>query len=229
MVVKWLGKWHPQARIALMFVLAFLVLQLCYLFMVLTIPTTLNSGFATFLLIFTPMWFLTATLSMFYLLYNAYSLQNRASQRHNYTETRNLIMAWLGPLLLSVLIFIWFFTPLVETVFKIRREWNFEQSRAEMVDICDTVLAEGPRSTALVNDAQVGVFALVRISLRNEGREVWFDVGDSSGEVGYICVTDDTEPLRNTDLYTFEQVDDRFYFYLERTSSRIERQLDEDE
>ncbi|PJF37596.1 MAG: hypothetical protein CUN55_21265, partial [Phototrophicales bacterium] len=104
-----LGNWHPQARIAMLFVLAFFALQVCYLIMVLTIPTTLNSGFATFLLIFTPIWFLTATIATFYLLYNALSLQNRANQRHNYTETRNLVVAWLGPLLLSLLIFIWFF------------------------------------------------------------------------------------------------------------------------
>lgn len=229
MIMQWLGKWHPQARIAVMFVLAFFVLQVCYLLMVVTIPTTLNTGFATFLLIFTPMWFFMATISTMYLLYNAYSLQNKAAQRVNYTEPRNLVVAWLGPIMLSFLIFIWFFTPLVETVYEWRRDRNFEQSRAEMLTICETVLEEGPRSNELRDIAEVGVFTLVRVSLRNEGQEVWFDVGDNSGEVGYVCLAEGAAPLRDDDTYTFERMDDRFYFYLERDESRLERQLDEED
>lgn len=229
MIVQWLGQWHPQARIAAMFVAVFFILQICYLGMVLTIPTTLNSGFATFLLIFTPIWFLTATLATFYLLYNAYSLQNRANQRVNYTNQRSLIMAWVGPLLLSALIYLWFFTPLVQTVFEVRRMWNFERSRDDMIGICDTVLDEGPRSDALDDTLEVGVFTLVRVSLRNDGQEVWFDVGDSSGEVGYVCVADGAAALEDNDTYTFEKVDERFYFYLEREASRIERQQGDNE
>lgn len=229
MIIQWLGKWHPQARIAVMFVFAFFVLQVCYLLMVLTIPTTLNTGFATFLLIFTPMWFFMATLSTMYLLYNAYSLQHRASQRVNYTAPRNLVVAWLGPLALSGLIFMWFFTPLVETVYEWRRAQNFERSRDDMLAICEAVLEEGPRSEELRDDADVGVFTLVRVSLRNEGQEVWFDVGDNNGEVGYVCLAEGSAPLRDNDTYTFEYMDDRFYFYLERNESRLERQLDEDE
>lgn len=228
-MIKWLGNWHPQARIAMLFVLAFFALQVCYLIMVLTIPTTLNSGFATFLLIFTPIWFLTATIATFYLLYNALSLQNRANQRHNYTETRNLVVAWLGPLLLSLLIFIWFFTPLVSTVFEIRRDWNFQRSRDEMLNICDTVLDEGARSDILSEYTDVGVFTLVRVSLRNNGQEVWFDVGDTSGEIGYICLATEETTLQDNETYTFERVDERFYFYRERDNVRLERQQNDDE
>lgn len=227
MLVRWLSKWHPQARLAVMFLLVFLGLQVCYIGLVLTIPTTLNSGFATLLLVFTPMWFLMATLATMYLLWNAYSLQNRYWQRPNYTTPRNLVVVWLGPLGLAALIFIWFFTPLVETVFEIRRDMNFDRSRDEMIMICDAVFEDGSRSEYLRDNIEVGVFTLVRVSLRNDEQQVWFDVGDASGEVGYICLQDGASPPEDNEIYTFEQVDDQFYFYLERDESRIERQQQE--
>lgn len=227
-MLRWLSKWHPQARLGILFVAFFLFLQMCYLLSILAIPTAINPGAATVLLIFPPMWLLTATIATGYLIYNASRLNVQYNRRVNYTAQRNLFVAWSAPLLMAVLIFVMFFTPLVEEAFRYRREANFNASRDEMLAICEEILEEGSRSDAIRSNTVVGVFTQVRISLRADESQVWFDVGDVSGEVGYICIQPGASALQDDERYEYERKDDRFYFFLEREEARRER-LNEEE
>jgi signal transduction histidine kinase len=224
-MLNWLAKWHPQARLAVMFVLVFLVLQGCYLLVVLTLPTALTPNAATALLVALPMWVLTAGVATLYLFYNAFRLLRQYQRRYRYAPRRNLVVAWVAPFAMLGLIFVVTSTPFIESVFEWRRDRSFDASREDMVEICDAVLRQGAGSPLIRTNAQVGVFSQVRISLRNE-TQVWFDVGDTSGEVGYICLSPDTDPPQDDDIYDYDDQDERFIFFRERDDARRERMND---
>lgn len=227
-MLRQLAKWHPQARLAAMFVGVFILMQCCYAAVVLTLPTSLNTWAATAVLVFLPMWVLLAGISVFYLFFNAFGLQRRYWRRYKYAHPRNLIVAWVAPFVMMALIAMVTSTPLISELAELRRDRDFNRSRASMVILCDRILSEGPTSSSIQSLADVGVFSRVRISLRNNGSQVWFDVGDNSGEVGYICVRDGAAPPTSDDTYEIEQKDVRFYFFLERDEARRERQNGDD-
>lgn len=221
-MLKWLAKWHPQARLAVLFVFVFLFLQGCYISVVLTLPSALTPNAATALLVALPMWVLTAGVAMLYLFYNAFRLLRQFQRRYNYAPRRNLIVAWVAPFVMLGLIFVVTGTPFIEQIFEWRRDRSFNASRGDMLRVCDTVLEDGPRSPLIRTNAKVGVFTQVRISLRHE-TQVWFDVGDASGEVGYICLAPNTSAPSNDDTYVYEPEDERFVFFRERDDVRRER------
>lgn len=226
-MLKWLAKWHPMARLPILFVLAFVWLQGCYIVIVLTLPTTFNTTAATALLVFLPMWTLTAGISTAFLFYNAFRLSRMFQRRYKYAPVRNLVVAWLAPFLLIGIIAVVTTPVYVRSLFEYRRDLSFNASRDEMLVVCDDIIADGPGSSLIRSNTEVGIFSNVRISLRNEN-QVWFDVGDDTGEFGYVCVTADAEPLADDDTYIIESRDERFYFFRERDEARIERLNEED-
>lgn len=221
-MLKLLAKWHPQARLAVMFIMVFVVLQVCYIFFVATLPSALTPNAATALLVALPMWVLTAGIATIYLFYNAFRLLRQFQRRYRYAPRRNLVVVWVAPFVMIGMIIMVTGTPYIETIFEWRRERSFNASRADMLDICERVLATGPSSSLIRSNAEVGVFTQVRISLRDE-TQVWFDVGDSRREVGYICLEADAPIPETNDVYEFERQDERFVFFSELESVSRER------
>jgi hypothetical protein len=211
-MIKRFGQaWHPLARLNLLVCGFFVGLQLCAIVTLLTIPTSIDARVAQFLLAVDGMWCLTSTVSILWLSWNAFQLSKTAAGRYHYTPRRNLIVAWVAPVVLVALIYAW--RPLNLYFIDYRLSRDFDHSRTAMLDACDQILAEGLDSPLIRDNVELGAFSRVNILLRDG--VVWFDVGDNLRAYGYVCVPPGGSLPAYTEDYDFERLDSRIYRFSE--------------
>lgn len=199
------ARWHPLIRLNVMIIGFFGLTQFCLIvLLVLFIPPVIDARTASFLFSAPSIWCMMSAFGLLYLSWNAF----RMSKYH--PTLRQLGLIWVGPVLMMVLVWIWF--PTFRAALNWRADWDFQHSRSALLSACDRILEDGIDSNLLGTNESIGRFNRVDISLHDAA--VWFDVGDVGGEVGYVCITVGADAPVD-DRYRFRRKDDRFFYFQE--------------
>lgn len=212
LISRLLKAWHPLTLVNLAFLFFLILAQLGLIITLMLIPSSVAPVVGNVLIVYPWVWLLAALFSLLLLFWNALRVNIRYHQLVDYTDTRNLVAVWAAPIIVMILMAVWL--PLLEVVLDARTDWDFQRSRDEMLAVCDQVLAEGYGAAAIGDEQEIGVFNHAEVRLRRDGR-VWIEIGEARGEIGYVCIPADGAPPEDTERYTFERKDDRFYFYEE--------------
>lgn len=205
---------NPLTRLNLMVLIFLFSIQVCFVVSILFIvPSTLNQILAQALFWGPQLWCFASAIATLFLFWNAFRLYTQYRLRYKFTTPTNLALAFAAPAMLFVMVCVWL--PVWSAVIDIRVNWDFERSRDDMVAICDEILAEGSQSDKIDTDAEVGRYSHVNVTLREDGR-VYFDVGDESREVGYVCLPEGGDPPVDNNEYNFDEKDERFYYFEEK-------------
>lgn len=213
-IVSKLGaSWHPLARLNLFISLFFFIFFGCTAISLLLMPGTIDTRIAQILLAIGWVWWITIFFSTVWVFWNALSLSISAYQsRHiNPIRPRHLYRAWLAPIILILLIFMW--QPLVGSITRYRSQKSFDESRSDFLIVCDRVLDEGLSSASIRDDIELGVFKNVDVLYQDN--IVFFNIGDNLRTYGYACIEEGRYVPNKNDIYEFDKIDSRFYSFSE--------------
>ncbi len=217
---------HPLTRLNLLALIILLSMQICIVVSIIfLVPSTLSPLLAQAVLLVPTLWCLVAVAVTLFLFWNAYRLYIRYQQRYQYTTPTNLALAGMAPVMLFTMVCVW--VPMITAVFEIRLNWDFSRSRDEMVAICDEILEEGIESDKIDDDADVGRYS--RVNIRLEDGYVWFDIGDETRSVGYLCRAKGADAPQENDEYEFSKKDDRFYLFQQKQDEEDDDDNDNNE
>lgn len=202
--------WHPLARLNFLITSFFVLAESIAILSILLIPGAIDTRLASVLLALGWVWWITAFFSTAWVSWNASSLAWRALRRQD-VETRNLVVAWLGPIIMIALMFLW--EPLLGGVTAYRINLDFERSRDDFLIICDRIMEEGLTSPEIRDGAELGVFSKVDILYQDD--VVYFELGDDLRAYGYVCVPEAMSLPSRDDVYEYDRIDDRFYAFSE--------------
>ena len=205
--------WHPLARLNLWIVLGFGVFEIGAALVLLFLPGTIDGSMIDLLTILGAAWWFGIIFCMFWVASNAiwlsWSLYGK--RQTNPFSWRNLLVGWSAPVIFSILMLTW--VPVVETITEYRLDKEFHSARPDMLEICDQILAEGIESAALHDYKQIGDYTNINISAHDTA--VYFERNGIGRTFGYVCVAQDTTLPSQDDIFEYDNIDARFYYFAE--------------
>ena len=206
-----IGKqWHPLARMNALVTLVFILLELLIVSAILLVPTTISSDVVNAFRQIICVWWLFSFICLIWVSLNALWVGWRALQTRS-INLQNVLLTWTAPVIIAVL---WVILPdLLQGVTDLRTNHDFNNSRSDFLIVCERIYAQGSVSPSIGDNQQLGVYSQVDVRFRDD--IVYFQLGDSRREYGYICVKEGVTLPDKDRIYDYEKVDNRFYRFEE--------------